>query len=261
MQVVVWYKGTLEVAINKREDYVIGEYMLVYDGLEEWLNKNGMSETELAKKIGSENILSRILRRSRGTQTFTVNKICEVTGLPVEKLVRWVPEDTEDIGKSYRENEVYFDKLFELIKSRKTSINKTEREVGLSINFFHQLNTKRRKGVKLSIKTLKALAEYFNVEPTDLFEISSGEEVVEEAVYEKTWEDIYNESDVSMDKMFALMDKKGLTKNDVVRKSGVTWMSIFNRLNNGKKISAMSIRKIADALGVQPTDLYEVVGC
>ena len=64
-----------------------------------------------------------------------------------------------------------------------------------------------------------------------------------------------------MDKMFALMNEKGLNRYDVVRKSGVSYVSIFQRLNEGKKISAMSIRKIADALGVQPTDLYEVVGC
>ncbi len=231
--------------------------MLVYDGLEEWLNKNGMTETELSKKIGNCDIVSGLLSRRRGAKTFTVNKICEVTGLPVEKLVRWVPDDTEDIRKSYRENEVYFDKLFELIKSRKISIREAERRLGVWYGYFDKINTKKKKGGKMEIKLLKSIAEYFNVEPTDLFEISSGKEVV----YEKTWEDIYNESNVSMDKMFALMDKKGLTKNDVVRKSGVTFVSIFQRLNNGKKISAMSIRKIADALGVQPTDLYEVVGC
>lgn len=231
--------------------------MLVYDGLEEWLNKNGVAETELAKKIGSRDILSRLFRRSGDTQTFTFDKICEVTGLPVEKLVRWVPDDTEDIRKNYKDSEVYFDKLFELIKDRKISINKTERETGFSLNFFHRLNTRKRTGKKLSIKSLKTLAEYFNVEPTDLFEISSGEGTA----YEKTWEDIYNESTVSMDKMFALMNERGLNRYDVVRKSGVSYGSIFQRLNEGKKLSAMSIRKIADALGVQPTDLYEVVGC
>ena len=235
---------------------VVGEYMLVYDGLEEWIENNGMAETELAKKIGSRDILSRLFRRSGDTQTFTFDKICEITGLPVEKLVRWVPDGTEDVRKSYRENAVYFDKLFELIKDRKISINKTERETGFSINFFHSLNTKKRTGKKLSIKSLKVLAEYFNVEPTDLFEIGG-----EETAYEKTWEDIYNESNVSMDKMFALMNERGLNRYDVVRKSGVSYGSIFQRLNEGKKISAMSIRKIADALGVQPTDLYEVVGC
>lgn len=231
--------------------------MLVYDGLEEWLDKSGMTRKDFADSIGLTGSLSNLFSRRVGVKTFTFNKICEVTGLPVKKLVRWVPDDTEDMGKSYRENEVYFDKLFELIKSRKISVKEAERRVGLSWGFLEKLNTKKKKGRKLSIKTLKSIAECFNVEPTDLFEIGGGEE----AVYEKTWEDIYNESAVSMDRMFALMGKKGLTKNDVARKSGVSYVSTFHRLNKGKKISAMSIRKIADALGVQPTDLYEVVGC
>lgn len=230
--------------------------MLVYDGLEEWIEKSGMAETEFAKKIGSRDILSRLFRRSGNTQTFTFDKICEITGLPVEKLVRWVPDSTEDIKKSYRESVVYFDKLFEVIKSKKISVKEAERRIGLCYGYFDKINTKKRKGHKMEIKSLKALAEYFNVEPTDLFEIGG-----EGTAYEKTWEDIYNESTVSMDKMFALMNEMGLNKYDVVRKSGVSYGSIFQRLNEGKKLSAMSIRKIADALGVQPTDLYEVVGC
>lgn len=230
--------------------------MLVYDGLEEWIVNSGMTGKEFAESIGVTGSLSTLFLRKSGTKTFTFDKICEVTGLPVEKLVRWVPDDIEDIGKNYRENEVYFDKLFELIKDRKISAREVARKAGLSVHFFLDINTKKKKGRKLYIKTVKTLAEYFNVEPTDLFEIGG-----EETAYEKTWEDIYNESTVSMDKMFALMSERGLNKNDVARKSGVSYVSIFQRLNEGKKISAMSIRKIADALGVQPTDLYEVVKC
>lgn len=231
-------------------------YMLVYDGLEEWIEKSGMTGKEFAESIGVTGSLSTLFLRKSGTKTFTLDKICEVTGLPVEKLVRWVPDDTEDIGKSYRENAVYFDKLFELIKSKKISVKEAERRVGFCNGYLSEVNTKRRKGKKIPSNSLKAFAEYFDVEPTDLFEIGG-----KETSYEKTWEDIYNESTVSMDKLFALMSEKGLNKNDVVRKSGVSFDSSFSRLNKGRKMSAMTIRKIADALGVQPTDLYEVTGC
>lgn len=230
--------------------------MLVYDGLEEWIDKSGMSRVAFFESIGIKGSLSKIFQRDGSILTSAFDKICGATGLPVEKLVRWVPDDIEDVGKSYREGVVYFDKLFEVIKSKKISVKEAERRVGLCYGYFDKINTKKRKGHKMGIKSLKALAEYFNVEPTDLFEIGG-----EETAYEKTWEDIYNESTVSMDKMFALMNEKGLNKNDVARKSGVSYVSTFQRLNEGKKISAMSIRKIADALGVQPTDLYEVVGC
>lgn len=232
--------------------------MLVYDGLEEWIVNSGMERKEFSESVGvAEGFLASIHTGRRiGITSFTFDKICEATGLPVEKLVHWVSDDTEDIRKPYKDSEVYFDKLLELIKSKKISVKEAERKSGFRRGYLSEVNTKRKKGKKLSIKSLKALAEYFNVEPTDLFEIGG-----KETAYEKTWEDIYNESTVSMDKMFALMNERGLNRHDVVRKSGVSYVSIFQRLNEGKKISAMSIRKIADALGVQPTDLYEVVGC
>ncbi len=142
---------------------------MVILNLESWIKDNGVSKIDLAKEIGiTPDSLQRVLRRDSCFKLNLLDKLCEVTGLSIEQLVTWYPDDTYDMAKAYKKGDVSYDKLFVLMKENGYSDYALSKALGKSVNY---IGTVRRLGKKVSIDAIKKIAILFNVKPTDLFEI------------------------------------------------------------------------------------------
>lgn len=142
--------------------------MLVYDGLEKWLRENNMSIAEFGRLTGKRSgYWSAVLGRTKGLSTDMFCKICEVTGLPVERLVHWYSDKSFDLRKDYRNSVVKFDKLLELFE--RTGMGRAEFSLAAGLN--RDCISGIYAGKKPRIGTVKKIAEHLGVKPTDLFEI------------------------------------------------------------------------------------------
>lgn len=142
--------------------------MLVYDGLEKWLRENNMSIAEFGRLTGKRSgYWSAVLGRTKGLSTDMFCKICEVTGLLVERLVHWYSDKSSDLRKDYRNSVVKFDKLIELFE--RTGMGRAEFSLAAGLN--RDCISGIYAGKKPRIGTVKKIAEYLGVKPTDLFEI------------------------------------------------------------------------------------------
>lgn len=137
--------------------------------LENWIKDNGMSKADLAKKIGiTTDSLQRVLRRDSCFKLNLLDKLCEATGLSVEQLVIWYPDDTYDMAKAYKKNNVSYEKLFALMKEKGYSDYALSKAIDKCVDYIGKV---RRTGNKVSIDSIKQIADLFQVKPTDLFEI------------------------------------------------------------------------------------------
>lgn len=142
--------------------------MLVYDGLEQWLRENNMSIAELGRLTGKRTgYWSEVLGRTKGLSTDMFCKLCEVTGLPVERLVHWYSDRSSDLRKDYRSGDVRFDRLIALFESTKMGRAEFSLAAGLNRDCISGIYA----GKKPRIETVRKLAEYLGVKPGDLFEI------------------------------------------------------------------------------------------
>ena len=142
--------------------------MLVYDGLEKWLAENNMSIAEFGRLTGKRTgYWSEVLGRTKGLSTDMFCKLCEVTGLPVESLVHWYSDKSSDLRKDYRNGVVTFSKLIALFE--KTGMGRAEFSLAAGLN--RDCISGIYAGKKPRIGTIKKIAEYLGVKPTDLFEI------------------------------------------------------------------------------------------
>lgn len=143
--------------------------MIIFDGLKKWLKESDVSLKEFSKKIGvTYASLLSVLRRESNFCLDTVDKLCEVTGLSIEQLITWYPDDTYDMAKAYKKNSVSYEKLFALMQEKGYSDYALSKALGKSVNY---IGTVKRLGGKISIDVIKKIAEILKVKPSDLFEI------------------------------------------------------------------------------------------
>lgn len=142
--------------------------MLVYYGLEEWLKSKGLSITDFAKMTGTKpSYWTGILGRTAGASLSAVDMMCRATGLSIKELVKWYPDKQKDFRKVYRENDVKFDRLMKLVEES----GKDKYEIALSARLNRDAILRIQAGTKPRVETVKKLADYFGVLPTDLFEV------------------------------------------------------------------------------------------
>lgn len=142
--------------------------MLVYDGLEKWLRENDMSVAELGRLTGKRSgYWSAVLGRTKGLSTDMFCRLCEVTGLPVERLVHWYSDKSFDLRKGYRNGDVRFSRLIGLFE--KTGMGRAEFSLAAGLN--RDCISGIYAGKKPRIGTVKKIAKYLGVKPADLFEI------------------------------------------------------------------------------------------
>lgn len=142
---------------------------MVILNLESWIKDNGVSKVDLSKEIGiTTDSLQRVLRRDSCFKVNLLDKLCEVTGLSIEQLVTWYPDDTYDMAKAYKKNNVSYEKLFALMKEKGYSDYALSKAMGKCVDYIGKV---RRAGNKINIDVIKKIAVLFNVKPTDLFEI------------------------------------------------------------------------------------------
>lgn len=143
--------------------------MIVFTELEKWLKQNGISLQDFASRIGVDyNMLLMTLKREACFSLKVLDRVCEVTGLPIERIITWYPDNTYDIGKAYRENDVSYEKMYAIMKERGYTEYLLAKSTGMSINYFYCM---KRANKKMSIDVIKKVAEFLQVKPTDLFEI------------------------------------------------------------------------------------------
>lgn len=151
--------------------------MIILDGFEEWIKNSGLTRPEIAAKLGiSVNCFNTALRTRAGFKTEVLDKICALTGLSIEQLMTWYPDDTQDLAREYKEKDVSYEKLFALMKEKGYSDYALSKVIGKSVNYIGEV---RRAGNKVSIDSIKKIAELFQVKPTDLFEIIENSESTE----------------------------------------------------------------------------------
>lgn len=69
-----------------------------YTSLQEWMEGTGTTAARLAAMAGiSPPHLSKILSRSRRCSYEKAIRLHEVTGVPVENIVRWMTHDSREI--------------------------------------------------------------------------------------------------------------------------------------------------------------------
>ena len=143
--------------------------MIVFDKLNNWIKANDISYKEFAEQVGVHytNLLL-VLNRKATFRLNVVDKICEVTGLSIEQLITWYPDDTYDMAKAYKKNSVSYEKLFALMQEKGYSDYALSKALGRSVNY---IGTVKRLGGKISIDVIKKIAEILKVKPSDLFEI------------------------------------------------------------------------------------------
>lgn len=143
--------------------------MIIFDGLKVWLKENDVSLKEFSKEIGVTYVsLLSVLKRESNFCLDIVDKLCEVTGLSIEQLITWYPDDTYDMAKAYKKNDVSYEKLFTLMENKGCSDYALSKAIGKNINY---IGTVKRLGSKISIDMIKKIAEILEVKPSDLFEI------------------------------------------------------------------------------------------
>lgn len=143
--------------------------MIIFDGFEKWIKESGLKRAEIAEKLGINlTTLNLSLRTRTGFKTEVLDRICSLTGLSIEQLMTWYPDTTIDLAREYKENDVNYEKLFILMKEKDLSDYALSKAVGKSISY---INSVRRKGRKISTDTLKQIADFLQVKPTDLFDI------------------------------------------------------------------------------------------
>lgn len=151
--------------------------MIIFDGLKEWLKENDVSLRDFSKKIGvTYASLLSVLRRESNFRLDIVDKLCEVTGLSIGQLITWYPDDTYDMAKAYKKNSVSYEKLFALMKEKGYSDYALSKAIGKCVDYIGKV---RRAGNKVSIDSIKQIADLFQVKPTDLFEIIENPESIE----------------------------------------------------------------------------------
>ena len=142
--------------------------MIVFNNLEKWMESEGVSREEFAERLGiTRNYLDAVLRRDIEMSLKFLDKLCEVTGFTVGQAITWFPDSTYDMAKAYRENDVSFEKMYAIMKERGYTEYALSKALGFGINFMYEL---RRRG-KARISSIKKIAEFLQVKPTDLFEI------------------------------------------------------------------------------------------
>ena len=142
--------------------------MLVYYGLEKWLKDKDLTITEFSKMTGTKpSYWTGILNRTAGASLESVDLMCKVTGLSVKELVKWYPEKQKDFRKVYMENRVKFDKLISLVNSK----GEDKKQIAIKAGVNRDAILRIEAGKKPRIETIKRIAEYLEVSPTDLFEI------------------------------------------------------------------------------------------
>ena len=73
-----------------------------FNSLHEWLDRTGTPQYVLARRAGmTESALSMLLRGSRRCSLRKALALSSVTGVPVEKLVRWPQFDETRQKRSY----------------------------------------------------------------------------------------------------------------------------------------------------------------
>lgn len=101
--------------------------------------------------------------------TSTLDKFCKLLNARVDQLVMWVPDDTVDHKKEYNDHDVSTDKMFALMAERSITMYKAAADIGLGINTLGRI----KHGMKPKYDTIKKMAEYLSVKPTDLYELKS----------------------------------------------------------------------------------------
>lgn len=151
--------------------------MIILDGFEEWIKSSGLTRSEIASRLGvSINCFNTALRTRSGFKTEILDKICELTGLTIEKLMTWYPDNTRDLAREYNQKNVSYEKLFALMKEKGYSDYALSKAIGKNVNY---IGIVRRLGNKIGIDMIKKIAELFQVKPTDLFEIIENPESTE----------------------------------------------------------------------------------
>lgn len=143
--------------------------MITFDKLNKWLKDNDIQYNDFAERIGvSYDTLLAVLNRKTSFRLDVLNRICEVTDLSVEQVLSWYPDDTYDMAKDYKQSDISYKKLFNLIKEKGFSGYALSKAIGRSANYISNI---KRERAKIGIDTIKQIADLLQVKPSDLFEI------------------------------------------------------------------------------------------
>lgn len=214
--------------------------MLVYDGLRDWIDKNNLHCSELlgeGEKVSS--IVSSLLCGISCGTTKTLNRLCEVTGLEIEQLVRWVPDSTKRISDIYRDKEPCYDRMLAILKEKNISKKDLSDLTGISMGTIGKgFNTQKKKGAVLSYDTLKKIADVLGVSPLDLFEPK--DECIEQREADKR-----KIADMELpDGLKKVIDSSGKNLNQISAGSGVHYSGLYNAVKKGGKLTEENINRL-----------------
>lgn len=214
--------------------------MLVYDGLRDWVGENYKTVKEFCKKSGLSEVTVNLAVSGRGgIKTETLNEICNVTGLKIEQIVRWVPNSTKRISDIYRDKEPCYDKLVKVLKERGISKTDLSMITGIALNTICRgLNTQKKKGAVLSYDTLRKIADVLGVSPLDLFEPK--DECIKQREADKR-----KIADKELpDGLKKVIDSSGKSLNQISAGSGVHYSGLYNAAKKGGKLTEENINRL-----------------
>lgn len=144
--------------------------MLTFRPMENLVKSSNIPVRKILKDNNiSSSVYENIISGRTVPTAATLDKFCKLLNARVDQLVMWVPDDIVDHKKEYNDHDVSTDKMFALMAERSITMYKAAADIGLGINTLGRI----KHGMKPKYDTIKKMAEYLSVKPTDLYELKS----------------------------------------------------------------------------------------
>lgn len=142
--------------------------MLTFRPMENLVKEKGIPINKLFTGSGiTQPTYNGIISNRITPTTSTLDKLCKLLHARVDQLVMWVPDDIVDHKKEYNEHDVSVDKMFAVMAERGITMYKVSKDIGLGINTLGRI----KHGLKPRYDTIKKLADYLSLKPTDLYDL------------------------------------------------------------------------------------------
>lgn len=142
--------------------------MLTFRPMENMVKSRNISLRAMFNGTGiSRGTYSNIINGTNIPDVKTLDKLCKLLHARVDQLVMWVPDDIVDHKKEYNEHDVSVDKMFAVMSERGITMYKVSKDIGLGINTLGRI----KHGLKPRYDTIKKLADYLSLKPTDLYDL------------------------------------------------------------------------------------------
>ena len=147
--------------------------MISYMPLQRLLKNKGVTLHDFINESGSLSNLGYCNTKKVYIRTSTLDEICKKLNCRVEDVIR--VENNESALQErvvYLENDVSFEPMFKLIKDKGLSMKSVSLGSGIASNTIQMIKSRGLKA-KPKYATVRRIAHFLEVKPTDLYQLSS----------------------------------------------------------------------------------------